>query len=186
MYVLAAKTMSPKLRWPCRQCAALVDYRVQKILILFIEAIVDRRFMRTTVLIAALVAAVAVGGCDSMVGGGVLDDRSPVPPVDSAPGPADTTPTPPPIDAEFPCDVRAVLETNCAPCHANNAYVVALMTHDVWLSYGQRAAALVRDGKMPPTTAVVRPSADDQALVLAWIDGGMPAGPCGALTPPPR
>jgi len=142
--------------------------------------------MRTTVLIAALGAAFACG-CDSMLGGGVLDDRSPVSSVDSAPTPAatDATLTPPP-GAEFPCDVRAVLETNCAPCHANNAYVVALMTHDVWLSYGQRAAALVADGKMPPPTVAVRPSVDEQGLLLAWIDAGVPAGPCGPLTPPPR
>jgi hypothetical protein len=158
---------------------------VSRILILFIQAIADRRSMRTLVLLAALGV---VAGCDSTLGGGVLDDRSPIPPTDpgvAAPSPAADAMTPPP-DAEFPCDVRAVLETNCAPCHANNAYVVALMTHDVWVSYGKRAAELVAEKKMPPVTATARPSADDQALLLGWVAAGMPAGPCGALTPPPR
>jgi hypothetical protein len=137
--------------------------------------------MRVVVLLFSLAV---VAACDSL-DGGVLDDRSPNPPADRSPSPASGAPASPP-DVEFPCDVRAVLETNCAPCHANNAYVVALMTHDVWLSYGKRAAELVADGKMPPATATTRPSADDQALLLGWVAAGVPAGPCGPLTPPPR
>jgi len=70
-------------------------------------------------------------------------------------------------------------------------YVVPLATRDVWLaprgagmSYGQYAAQQVTDEKMPPTTAPVQPSARDRALLVDWVAAGMPAGPCGPLTPP--
>ena len=94
-------------------------------------------------------------------------------------------------DTAFPCDVYAVLETNCAPCHAGNMYVVPLKTRDIWLaarsggmSYGQYAADQVAAEKMPPPTAPTQPSARDRALLVDWVAAGMPAGPCGPLTPP--
>lgn len=152
-----------------------------RIPILFIQAVVDHWIMRTPVWLAPLVAAAI--GCGSL-GGGVLEDRAAMPAADSSPAPV-SDPVPPPV-MEFPCDVRAVLETNCAPCHANNTYVRALMTRDAWLAYGSRAAALVAEGKMPPPTAQAQPSPDDQALLLGWVAAGVPAGPCGPLTPPAR
>jgi uncharacterized membrane protein len=134
--------------------------------------------MRTLLLPAALAAVLACAGCGSDFGAGLLVDPSP-----SSPAVSD--------DTAFPCDVYAVLETNCAPCHAGNMYVVPLKTRDIWLaarsggmSYGQYAADQVTAEKMPPPTAPTKPSARDRALLVDWVEAGMPAGPCGPLTPP--
>jgi uncharacterized membrane protein len=136
--------------------------------------------MRTLIFPAALVAVLACADCGSDFAGGVLVDQ---PPPSS---PAAT-------DDAFPCDVYAVLETNCAPCHAGNMYVVSLRTREVWLtprwdgtSYGQYAADQVAAEKMPPPTAVTQPSAHDRAVLAGWVAAGMPAGSCGPLTPPER
>ena len=130
--------------------------------------------MRTSIVSVALVALFA--GCGGDLGGGALVD--PPPPVATE-------------DAAFPCDVYAVLETNCAPCHAGNTYAVPLATREIWLaprafgmSYGQYAAQQVADEKMPPSTAPTQPSARDRALLVDWVAAAMPAGPCGPLTPP--
>ena len=132
--------------------------------------------MRTLVLLAPVAAVLACAGCGSDFAGGVLVDPSPSAPSD---------------DTAFPCDVYAVLETNCAPCHAGNMYVVPLTTRAIWLaarsggtSYGQYAADQVAAEKMPPPTATTQPSAGDRALLVDWVAAGMPAGPCGPLTPP--
>jgi hypothetical protein len=136
-----------------------------------------------TVMLSAVFAATLVG-CGSDFSGGLL--------VDSTPGP---TPTPPAVaDGHgFPCDVYAVLQKNCAPCHAGTMYVVSFTTRDTWLaprgggtSYGQYAADQVAAEKMPPPTAPAQPSAGDRALLIEWVAAGMPAGSCGPLTPPAR
>jgi uncharacterized membrane protein len=133
---------------------------------------------------AALAAVLACVGCGADFGGGVLIDQTPT-----------TTPSSPTEsdDRGFPCDVQAMLETSCAPCHAGNMYVVALTTRDIWLSprsngtpYGQYAADQVAAAKMPPPTAMTQPSSGDRALLAAWVAAGMSAGPCGPLTPPAR
>jgi hypothetical protein len=137
--------------------------------------------MRTLTFLAALVAVAGLAcvGCGSDFARGVLVDQPP------PPGATD--------EDAFPCDVYAVLETNCAPCHAGNMYVVSLRTRDVWLtarwdgtSYGQYAADQVAAGKMPPPTAMAQPSARDRAVLAGWVAAGMPAGACGPLTPPER
>ena len=136
------------------------------------------------VLSAAIAAALA--GCGSDFSGGLLVDSSPEP-----------TPAPSPPAATdghgFPCDVYAVLEKNCAPCHAGTMYVVSFTTRDMWratrapgMSYGQYAADQVVAEKMPPPTAPAQPSPVDRALLVDWVAAGMPAGSCGPLTPPPR
>ncbi len=137
--------------------------------------------MRTLTFPAALVAVLACAGCGTDFAGGVLVDQPP------PPSPAATD------DNAFPCDVYALLETNCAPCHAGNMYVVSLRTRDVWLtarwdgtSYGQYAADQVVAEKMPPPTAVAQPSARDRAVLAGWVAAGMSAGSCGPLTPPER
>lgn len=131
--------------------------------------------MRRLMLCAALAAVLA--GCGSDFSGGLLVD-SPEPASDSH---------------RFPCDVYAVLERNCAPCHAGTMYVVGFTTRDMWLasrapgmSYGQHAADQVAAEKMPPPTAPTQPSAVDRALLVEWVAAGMPAGSCGPLTPPAR
>lgn len=136
-----------------------------------------------TLLLSAVVAAM-LAGCGADFSGGLLVDSSPEP-----------TPTPPPAtDGHgFPCDVYAVLERNCAPCHAGTMYVETFTTRDVWLtarapgmSFGQYAADQVVAEKMPPSTAPTQPSAVDRALLVQWVAAGMPAGRCGPLTPPTR
>jgi uncharacterized membrane protein len=132
--------------------------------------------MRTGILAIACVAAAAVAapGCDLQSGGQLADQPSS--------GVA---------DSGFPCDVRAVLQSNCAPCHAGNTYVVPLNTRDIWLglrgdgeTIGQYAATQVEAGRMPPTTAAKQPTADERALLIAWVAAGVPAGSCGPLMPP--
>ncbi len=132
--------------------------------------------MRTSLLPIAMAAAVAAAGCG--MDGGTLGDPSPTPLTE---------------ENGFPCDVRAALETNCAPCHSGNMYVTPLTMRDIWLAKrfdgmttGQYAAAQVADGKMPPPTAQAQPSSSDRALLTAWVAAGMPAGACEPLTPPPR
>jgi len=141
--------------------------------------------MRTLLLPIAMAAGAAAAGCG--MDGGTLGDPSSIP---------SSTPSPTPLTEEtgFPCDVRAVLETNCAPCHEGNRYYnEPLTTRDIWLTarfdgmtHGQYAAARVADGEMPPPTAQTQPSSDERALLIAWVAAGMPAGACEPLTPPPR
>jgi hypothetical protein len=166
-------------------CSVAIDYRVTKILILFITGAPHRVVMRTPLLpfAMALAGTVVAAGCESQLMEPPLVDPSPSPP--GPPDPA-SAPSPPAEDTGFPCDVRAILETNCAPCHAGTMYLASLRTRELWLSYGQIAANLVADEKMPPPTATTQPSPYDRALLIAWVAAGMPAGSCGPLTPPER
>ena len=125
-----------------------------------------------------------LAGCGSDLSRGLLVDSSPEP-----------TRTPPTVtDGHgFPCDVYAVLQKSCAPCHAGTMYVVSFTTRDIWLaarapgvSYGQFAADQVAAEKMPPPTAPAQPPAVDRELLVDWVASGMPAGSCGPLTPPAR
>ena len=130
-------------------------------------------------LLACLVLAGAAGtvgtaGCDLQTGGELVDETS--------------------SGAEasgFPCEVRAVLESNCAPCHAGNMYVVPFNTRDIWLgrrwdgqTIGQYAAMQVAAGKMPPPTAAKQPTVDEREILIDWVAAGMPAGTCAPLVPP--
>ena len=100
--------------------------------------------MRTLLLPIAMAAGAAAAGCG--MDGGTLGDPSSIP---------SSTPSPTPLTEEsgFPCDVRAVLETNCAPCHEGNRYYnEPLTTRDIWLTarfdamtHGQYASAQVAD-----------------------------------------
>lgn len=94
-------------------------------------------------------------------------------------------------DDGFPCEVRAVLEDSCAPCHAGTMYVRELKTRAAWvapsgadMTVGQHAAMQVADRKMPPANAAHQPTDGDRAILLDWVAAGMPAGACAALTPP--
>ena len=141
----------------------------------------------------AIALALVGAACDLTPGGGMLvDDSTPAPPApetDSPDGPARPDAAAP--APEFPCDVRAVLETTCAPCHAGTTYTVEFKTRDVLLrpwgdagTFGEHAATLVMMAQMPPTNAGRFPTADERVILIDWVAAGMPAGPCGALTPP--
>jgi hypothetical protein len=94
----------------------------------------------------------------------------------------------------IPCDVRQVLETSCAGCHAGvSPYIHSFVTRDDFLApqgdgttFGQRMVARMAETQqpMPPLGVSGQPTAQDEALVAAWVAAGMPGGACGDLTPP--
>jgi hypothetical protein len=124
---------------------------------------------------------------------------TPVPP----PPPSETPVNPPPTATGFPCDVHAVLQANCASCHAGRLYggpnfdsrddlfieardLIQVQTHPIEPgTFGALIAVALRDGTMPPYGAPVRPSMAERELVIGWVDAGMPAGDCGALIASP-
>jgi hypothetical protein len=113
-----------------------------------------------------------------------------------------SAPAPPPPKTEaseltgFPCDVRAVLQANCASCHTGRTYAPIIMSRADFLrptyqndgsTYGSAAAKLVNSDTapmMPPESATVRPTAQERLVITQWVSAGMPAGACGDLTYP--
>ena len=113
--------------------------------------------------------------------------------------PGDTPPDPlrvgPPVGEGCPCDVRQVLVTYCADCHAGQMYTPAFLTPEIvrsqarWTgeaTYGEEMVARMQDtmNPMPPKTEELRPTDADIAIIAAWVDAGMPTGNCGPLRPP--
>jgi hypothetical protein len=128
--------------------------------------------MRT---VLALVTVSLVVGCGGSVTMGVAD------------------PTASTFDG-LPCDVAAVLQNRCTSCHgatlAGSApYSLASRADLIELApapyatqtKAQRALARMAatTAPMPPTPASAATAAE-QASLAAWVDGGMPAGSCGA------
>jgi len=119
------------------------------------------------------------------------------------------TPATPPVDGVpptlngFPCDVHAVLQASCARCHAGRLYYgpnfdsrddLFVEARDLFLvqskpvepgTFGEHMAVALRNRTMPPYGAEVLPSAAERELVIGWIESGMPAGDCGALSATP-
>lgn len=137
----------------------------------------------------AALAALAGPGCDLSMGGGTLvdDGMRPTPPPEASPTDASDAP----VDPGFPCDVRAVLETYCASCHAVQTYSLAspFPTRATFLApwgdagaLGDVAAAMVTTEAMPPMNARLFPTAEERAILIDWVAAGMPPGPCGPLT----
>ena len=92
----------------------------------------------------------------------------------------------------FPCDVRQVLQTNCAGCHAGLTYVTHFKSRADLLEMNRQgqhqlgveiALRLRPDstGPMPPTGVTQRPTLTEIQLVDGWVQAGMPAGACGEL-----
>ena len=113
--------------------------------------------------------------------------------------PGDAPPDPlrfgPPVGEGFPCDVRQVLVTYCADCHAGQMYTPAFLTPEIvrsqaqWtgeVTYGDEMVARMQDtmNPMPPKTEELRPTDADIAIIAAWVDTGMPTGNCGSLRTP--
>ena len=137
--------------------------------------------MRTTLSLLGF-ALLATASC-----GGTLDT-----PDDSPPDPLRFGP---PVGDGFPCDVRQVLVTYCADCHAGQMYTPAFLTPEYvrsqarWTgeaTYGDEMVARMQDtmNPMPPKAEVVRPTEADIAIIAAWVDTGMPTGNCGPLLRP--
>ena len=88
----------------------------------------------------------------------------------------------------FPCDVRAVLQANCASCHTGQTYAPHFFTRGDLLQpelarvFAQRIA-LTADYPMPPRSTERQPTAAERQVLEAWIAAGLPAGECTALAP---
>lgn len=91
----------------------------------------------------------------------------------------------------IPCDVDAILKAQCQSCHSNppsGGAPMALVTHadlaapslvDPNKSFAQRSVDRMSASVAPMPPAPASPSsASDIAAFQAWIDAGLPAGPC--------
>ena len=93
----------------------------------------------------------------------------------------------------FPCDVRDVLQANCAGCHAGGVYIRSFASRADFLQpiqgttlLGAEVALRLRPGAqapMPPERSQKQPTAAERQLLEGWIQAGMPAGECGPLLP---
>lgn len=95
--------------------------------------------------------------------------------------------------AEFPCEVRAVLQAACASCHAGAVYLPGFAARADFLAaqgdgttFGQRMVGRLTDARspMPPSGMDPQLTPEQQATLSAWVERGMPAGECGPLTAP--
>lgn len=92
----------------------------------------------------------------------------------------------------FPCDVREVLQANCASCHAGAQYVTRFTSRDDLLrpshstaeQLGVEVSLRLRPGAtspMPPAGVIQQPTLAERQLIDGWVQSGMPAGACGPL-----
>ena len=161
---------------------------------------------------ASLASALLVSGLVAACGTDLYPARDPLgSTASSSPGDAGSptsatgadggAPTETPADAwgevvanGWPCDVRAVLEADCARCHTGETYALWYTKPDDWkmpvgsgMTLGQFAVTRMQDtvSPMPPAYDTgSRPTPADIDLVAAWVAAGMPYGTCGPLTPP--
>ena len=92
----------------------------------------------------------------------------------------------------FPCDVREVLQANCAGCHAGGYYVTHFSSREDLLQpargdelLGAEVALRLRPDAakpMPPVSMQKQPTPAERQLIDGWIQAGMPGGACGPLT----
>ncbi|HVV87439.1 MAG TPA: hypothetical protein VHE35_30565 [Kofleriaceae bacterium] len=116
---------------------------------------------------------------------------------DDGAGPADAAIDADPGPDELPCDVRAVLEDACTPCHSSPpvAGAPSSLTHRLDFrapstvdgeDLATRTAARLRDTVLPMPPRSEPPLSDGQRAVLdAWLTAGTPAGTCGAIAARP-
>ncbi|MBK7860114.1 MAG: hypothetical protein IPJ65_16170 [Archangiaceae bacterium] len=85
----------------------------------------------------------------------------------------------------LPCDVRAALQASCAGCHAGSVavYYRGFSTRDDLLGLGDKVAERLSSPTfpMPPRDAERQPTEAERLTLRQWVQGGMPAGACGAL-----
>jgi hypothetical protein len=136
--------------------------------------------MRTTLsLLGLALLAAAAAGCD-----GTLDASAPPDPLRFGA----------PVGDGFPCDVRQVLVTYCADCHAGQMYTPEFLTPEIVRAqalftgetYGEEMVTRMRDTMrpMPPMGEELRPTEADIAIIAAWVGAGAPNGNCGPLRTP--
>jgi hypothetical protein len=134
-------------------------------------------------------ALLIVAACGVETAPDVAVDVAPVAPVETHEAEANLT--------GLPCDVKAVLQTNCAGCHTGETYAVEWATRaDLLQPMDDATGGMTTLGviavqrmnsdtrPMPPMGVAQRPSATDRATVAAWVNAGMPGGACGAVTRP--
>lgn len=92
----------------------------------------------------------------------------------------------------LPCDVKAVIEKNCASCHGSEPKFGAPMAlvraadfraaaPGTTASVGQRLLARIADDQRPmPPPPNDRLSAGDRQVLEQWIESGAPAGSCSS------
>lgn len=112
--------------------------------------------------------------------------------VSSAPDASASTPdaTLPPVPSELPCDVEAILATNCQRCHAEGAkngtslitraHLIAMSKKDPALQVADRVLLRMAETEkpMPPVGKGEPVSEEDRAVLESWVEQGMPAGSC--------
>ena len=120
----------------------------------------------------------------------VVQEPLPAPVTQEAP-PVTMTTTEQPLTG-FPCDVREVLQANCASCHAGLTYVTHFKSRADLLELsrggqhqlGVEIALRLRPdstGPMPPLGVTQRPTVAEIQLLDGWVQLGMPAGACSDL-----
>lgn len=87
----------------------------------------------------------------------------------------------------FPCEVREVLQANCASCHTHQTYAPPFTTRDevVEPRFAQLLKARIEpsaDYPMPPRRSEQQLTEAQRQVLDAWFAAGMPAGECGPLT----
>jgi hypothetical protein len=91
----------------------------------------------------------------------------------------------------LPCDVKAMLQANCAGCHAGAVYITAFSTRGdlqqtlqpQGMSLAAMAVLRLSDvvSPMPPYGVARRPTDVERDVFTTWVSAGMPAGDCGGL-----
>jgi hypothetical protein len=94
----------------------------------------------------------------------------------------------------LPCDVKTIIETNCATCHGSTPTFGAPMALVSALDFrakapstnatvGEQTLKRISDDRLPmPPPPNERLSSADRAVLDAWIESGAPDGTCGSAT----
>jgi hypothetical protein len=141
----------------------------------------------STVALAA--GALFFGACDGSGGSGVSPSRAGVIDLDGGHGAGPTY---------LPCDVDAILETNCRKCHSRPPQFGAPMPLMTWDDLHARAVSdaskkvyelvamkIANDRAPMPPPPNERLSEADRKVIMDWVAAGAPRGPetCGGTTP---
>lgn len=98
-------------------------------------------------------------------------------------------------DSGLPCDIQAIIATNCATCHGATPTFGAPMSlvrasdfrakaPSTNATVGQQILTRIDDDQRPmPPPPNERLTSDDRSALERWIDAGAPAGSCNSSTP---
>jgi hypothetical protein len=187
-----------------RICTSVVYCGIKNIQILITVAARDPGFMKKPWTIAVALALVSgSAGCGSELATEPAATPAPTPAATPATAPSVTGPVVVTPETGFPCDVHAVLQATCASCHAGRLYYgpnfdsradMFRPATELFLvqskpvapgTLGEHVAVALREQTMPPYGALAMPTPAESALVIAWVESGMPGGACGGLSSTP-